>query len=275
MTETPKSETDQTLKTKLQLKEMVGLFLGGIGVFSALLYFLGRLYIESYYYALGITPHVLSFSTNDYMFSSFDLVIMCALVAICLFLYWNWAKPGKQLLFGFPVDEEKRHFDTINIRFLFVGMIFGYWAVLSKEFLLNGNFGFGISGAVGISAGIIMGIGVLLFAWIMRVSSGQGIKSILYLVVLIIFIFSLLPFMTTRLAEIQAKQDKDNKFPVVTVICKDELPIKLLSSSSNSTNIVEGQLIITNNAITYVLQSDNSVLALPVDSIENIKYMKK
>lgn len=256
---------------KSNFPEILKMLLGAIGVFAALCYFLGRLYVEHYYYALGITPNVLSLGTNDYMFSSFNLIIMSLMISIWLYMYWLHSKSGKTM-------DNKNYWILFALFILAAASLF-YSPRYTVSYL-----------TIGFSA-VISGFfyGLLLYMLAMYLQSSvkkqpkdtgkqpkNSITSRIVIVILVVlFFFILLPMVTDSLASTQAKCDM-TKFPIVTVICKDELPAQLQASSSNVPNIVEGQLMITNNGMTYVLQSDNvTVYAIPVDSIKDIIYMKK
>lgn len=287
MATTSKSQTDQTLDTKLNLKEIAGLFLGGISILSALLYFLGRLHIESYYYALGMNPNVMSFGIYDYMFSSFELVIMCLLIVVFLYLYWYSAIHSTTQFLGFPIEQKEKELENIftaeqrekilntikhkkiRISYFYIGwIIFFYWlAIVSKPTIFDQK------GIIGFYAGYVVGFGALIFANKLKIHRGEKAQGVKILAVVLIILI-VLPFVTNRMADKERQRDIDIIFPIVTVICK-EVPDELLNSSSNVTNRIEGELITTNNGITYILQSDNiTTYAIPADDIKEIKYTK-
>jgi len=259
----------QPRSSKENLFRFIQLILASGGLFAALLYFLGRLHIEFYYYALGITPSVLKFDTFDYMFSSFNLVIMCLIITFWFYAYWKWSKSAIRI-------------SKPNIIFL---VIFGILCLVYFYFSprIIGLHKIGISGMI---TGFYFGGFLYLFAMGLhrsvkkqpKKSSKQQINLVtIILVLLIIFFFALLPKITEGLAVTQAINDRFI-FPKVLVVCKDELPIQLQDLSSNSTNSITGKLVITNNGITYL--TDNSSgkwrgYAIPMDSIKNIIYLSE
>jgi hypothetical protein len=59
-----------------------------LGLFTGLLVFVGRLYVESYYSYLGIPPSALEFAIQDYTFGSFPLVLFVLVVTGIVTSYW-------------------------------------------------------------------------------------------------------------------------------------------------------------------------------------------
>jgi hypothetical protein len=255
MAEKHKEKTKETYLNQIQKLLPI---LPIVGIFSVLCYVLGRLHIESYYYNLGINPNTLVFKTDDFMFSSYNLVIMCIVISLMLFAYWVGSKRKGKIK-----GNKWILFITIFVLFLFSG-----WILFSNNILQFAN-------GSGLIAGIFFGIFLILYALFLQILPGKKIPESAIIIVLVIILLVLLPIITDRLALVQAINDKLSKFPITTIICKSELPIQLQSSSPNSTNIIEGQLIITNNNMTYVLQPDNTVYAIPVESIKDIKFTKK
>jgi len=249
------------------------LLLAGIGIFAALCYFLGRLYTEAYYYALGITPHVLKFNYDDYMFSSFNLVIMCLEISTWLYMYWGWSKQGRRLILGFPIAKGSR-IEIINSISMLISLLltcgFLAWNLYSSS-----GIGLSTPGIMGLNAGLLLGVGIIIFTWSTQTIAQNKKFDLFAIIITALLLFAYVPTVTNRLAEIDAKVNM-NKFPTAIVVLKDELPAQLQSSSSNSTKSVEGRLVITNNGMTYVLQSDNvTTYAIPMDNIKDMVYLNE
>jgi hypothetical protein len=256
------------------LQKIIQTFLPAIGLFGALSYFLGRLHVESYYYALGITPNVLTFTTNDYMFSSFNMVIMCLVFSVLFYLCWEWFISAEM--------TEKTPFEVAaQRRVKIIIIVISIWVISILYIILFHEYTWlYVTGFSGLFTGLMYGITVIVLAVAIRPNSEKPSKKpfILLVLILVILIFSFMPAITKDLAEAQA-QDDVTKFPAAKIIYKDTFPDQLQDLSSNVTDCVEGQVIITNNGMTYVLQSDNTtcekwkVYALPVDRIKDIIYL--
>jgi len=273
ITETPAEQPSKPTDAKDTLIKLAQILLPIVGIFAALTYFLGRLHIESYYYALGITPHVLDFKTEDYMFSSFNLVIMCLTISIWLYMYWGWAKSGRRLILGFPVEK-----GSIATDIFMLIMLLAVWGLSMRNMLFTEGVGFSIPGFMGLNAGFVIGIGMILLIsllqWIVRSNKLDFVKLVLVLLVFIAWT----PSITDRLAEIEAKADIE-KFPQVVLMCEDELPNQLQSSLSTPTKSLEVKLVITNNGMTYVMKQDSEsanewqMYAIREDDIKQIIYL--
>ena len=274
--ETPTKQVGQRNDAKDTLLKLVQILLPVAGIFAALSYFLGRLHIEAYYYALGITPHVLDFKPEDYMFSSFNLVIMCLTISVWLYMYWSWAKPGRRLILGFPIAKGPRK-EMINDIFMLLNL-FVFWGLLIWNILSTKGVGFALPGFMGLNAGFIIAIGVIIYAWFMQTFAGAKRLGFLGVVLIVILLLALIPSLTARLAQIQAKADIE-RFPQTVLICEDNLPSELQSSPSTPTKSSEVKLIITNNGMTYVLKQDGEstdewqIYAIQDDDIKQIIYL--
>jgi len=255
----------QPYEARDSLFRIIQILLPGIGIFAALCYFLGRLRLEAYYSVLGMSPNALDFTPEDYMFSSFNLVVMCLMSFFLFYVYWQWATPGRKLFLGFPKNQK--------IMAIFVILL---WIVAVFMFIFN--IGGYMQGFAGLNAGAVIGIGAILFAWLLRISSGRGKESIIGIFLLTLLLFALIPLVTTRLAEMEAKADMV-RFPQAVLICDDKLPNGLQSSSSNLTKSTEVKLITTNSGMTYVLKQDDEsvdkwqIYAIPEDIIKTIIYL--
>ena len=159
--ETPTKQLSQPSDSRDSLIKLAQILLPIIGVFAALSYFLGRLYMEAYYYALGITPHVLDFKPEDYMFSSFNLVVMCFTITTWLYIYWRATRSGTRLIFGFPIPTGQKRPDLIADIFVLINL-FLMFGLLTWNLFANKNYGSNTPGVMGANAGFVIGIGMIL-----------------------------------------------------------------------------------------------------------------
>ena len=277
MAEKKDTKPTETQSTWAGILKLIQTFVPAIGVFGALCYFLGRLYVESYYAALGIAPAVLTFDSNDYMFSSFNMVIMCLVFSAIFYICWEW--------FILTEKTEKTPFEIEARRRLKI-MLFavGIWVVSAAYlFLMNYFTWLYVHGLSGLATGLLFGILVIALALMFNPQSRRRSKKpfILILTALVIFMLSVMPTITRDLAEAQAYNDM-TKFSPAVIISKDAFPEQLLDESADAANVVEGQMVITNNGMTYLLKSDNitddeieewKVYAIPVESIQSITYI--
>lgn len=133
----PKDTTNQ----RVSLLRFAQILLPLLGIFAALIYFLGRLRTDAYYYSLGISPFSLTFSTEDYMFSSFNLVIMATVITLWAFYHWETAISGHKLFLGFFINTKQKLSNLIADIVVMIGFLFlcGYltWDIfLTKPHLL-------------------------------------------------------------------------------------------------------------------------------------------
>ena len=247
-----------------------------IGVFAALCYFLGRLQIEAYYYALGITPHVLHFTPEDYMFSSLNLVIICASVSYWLYTYYSHKKAGEKMLFGFPTFQGSSKSDIINNIFMIVlALVFTVSTFLN--IYLEKGVGANVPGFLGLSVGFAIGIVVILYLWLLETIYGKR-ATYVGLVIVGLLLLAGLPSIASNLAKIEAKSDIE-KFPNAVLICEDVLNPQLQSSPQNPRASTEVKVITTNNGMTYVLKQDSEstnewqIYAIREDDIKQVIYL--
>lgn len=224
-------------------------FLPAIGVFAALIYFFGRLYIEEYYYALGISPDVLTFSTEDYMFSSFNVVIMCLVFSILFYLCWGgilFTQIKEEKGFAFVVSRRPTTFLFIVLAW-FLGIIYYLYFHFSPDLY--------VTGLSGLATGLVYGVGLIMVVVIIRAITKYIDEKyfIFQWVIGVILAFSIMPWITTDLASAQAKSDEYG-FHDVRIISKENLHCQMQSATSNLTDCFDGKLIITNNGVTYVVK---------------------
>ena len=267
---------DKAIETRDRFFQMAQLLVPLLGIFTALSYFLGRLRVEAYYYALGITPHVLDFKTEDYMFSSFNLVIMCLSVSTWLYMYWRWARPRRRLVLGFPIAKgpgKERLNDILMLINLLLIWGFSIWNMFSDK-----GVGFATPGIGGLNAGLVIGIAVIIYAWLMQRIARSKELGYTGIVLIAILLLAWMPSITARLAMLEAKTDLD-KFPKAFIVCDGALPTQLQLSPSNPNESMEVKLVITNNGMTYVLRQDDDlddkwqIFAIPEKNINHIVYL--
>lgn len=224
-------------------------FLPAIGVFAALIYFFGRLYLEEYYYALGISPDVLTFTTEGYMFSSFNTVVMCLIFSVLFFLCWRgvlFEKILSETSFAVIRQREPTTFFIIVLTWI-PGVIY--------YLFFHFYPGLYVTGLSGLATGLVFGVGIIMIVIILRGVSKQISKGsfIFQWVIGVILAFSIMPWITTDLARTQADSDEGD-FQDVRIITKEPLHCEMQSATSNLTDCLDGKLIITNSGITYVMK---------------------
>lgn len=292
--------------SKTEFFDVLKIIVGSVSLFTAFSYLLGRLHIEDYYHALGINPSVLSFSANDYMFFSFDLIIMCLVVIGCFYVYWHFGDS----------DEYKKMIEEKSTIIFFLPIFIGilvYFSLLRyfPEWYQTGLTGF----SFGLFYGIIPIIYIFLSNYFLKhfveyikenatknnaqekatkvsmqnktankdnaqkkatkVSIQKKIARIRSNIIKIISRASLLIVIVIIIVSLpqiigilaEAKAIKE---------MKDFSEVKVVFSE-NFTRIIEGKLVTTNNNMTYVLVTENNseqwqVYSIPVDSIIEITY---
>ncbi len=253
-----------------------------LGIFAAFCYILGRSYLESYYHALGITPSVLVFTTNDYMFSSIKLVIACIFIAGLFVFYWELSKRNTSILFDEDAPAKQKPFRITAL------VIFVILVVSSIVYLIlsaSDNSLKNIWAVCGASV-IILVIGLIFYIdivhWKLPLDKTKTLRDHNAVRVISAIVISLLVFIITMvpvdlLAQTQAADDTDHYFSSVDVICNKPLPQQFVGCASANTCVANGRLILTNNGITYIRSEKDSdpwiVYAIPVTSIDSIMYM--
>jgi len=147
------------------------LALSGIIVFAALSYVLGRFRTEAYYNALGISPGLLSFSPEDYMFSSVNLVIICAIVSFFLYVYYSATVRGARMFLAFPLypdpkNKQERITDIAGITACIaftVYILVNFYSYKVSSIYAPGLIGIAVGGSVGVS--IILFISYIRWSW--------------------------------------------------------------------------------------------------------------
>ena len=246
--EKPKNEADGDEKEKNKVLKIIRVLLPAVSVFAALLYFFGRLYLDAYNQALGVSNSFLVFTSYDYMFSSFNIVIIC-LVLIILF-YVSWV-----CLINCEAPEGRAYIIVVSLLLLWILSVAYFGMFFSKP----GTFVLGVSG---MATGFMIGVPFILILFAVNAPLIKGTPSrkpeenaglMFTLVISIISIIALMPWASTELAKAQAHHDLDT-FPIVEVITREALPAQLQDGSTGSANSVAGRLILSNNDRIFILR---------------------
>jgi hypothetical protein len=287
-------EPDKKKDDKWNFLDILKTFVPLLGIFSAFCYILGRYYLEAYYKALGITPSALSLTTNDYMFFSIAVIILCLFVVLVFFLYWEWSSTGKSWL-RWVLNESKGN-GGVNQRkkdkskWLFR---LNLWTILAVVFVLivvlcivsisifsmsDNNINGENNWIVSTGSVIILIAALILscefFSWLSpKVSGGKpigdapGFRVIsAILIAVIIFILTIIP--VNSIAGSQANSDERNA-PWARVISTDNFSSVICADQSIANNYLDGKLLFTNNGNTYL----EIKYRVPKDSTEKvIKY---
>lgn len=281
MEKSSNQQMEQPQSSKESFFRLAQLLLAGVGIFAALCYFLGRLHVEAYYYALGITPHVLRFKPEDYMFSSFNLVIMCLFVCYWLYTYYGYIKAGERLLFGFPIFRSSNKLGLVkNILMMILGFVFTVSIFLN--IYLQKSIGANVPGLLGFSVGFSVGVAAIFCFWFLDTFFSGGVKKAAFVGFFIIGLTLLawLPSIATTLAKIEVKSDIE-KFPKAVLICQNALNPQLQSSPQNPRESMEVKVITNNNGMTYVLKQESEstndwqVYAIHENDIKQIIYLRE
>lgn len=282
-----KKTVEETTKHPIQpyeardsLFRIIQILLPGIGIFAALCYFLGRLHLEAYYSALGMSPNALDFTPEDYMFSSFNLIIMCLFICYWLFMYWRAARRGIPLFLGFPFPRSSSKSErATNILMIILPLITAgsiIVAVFYTRTIVNAP------GVIGMIVGFAIGMVTNLCFWVLENLFGKKAKRFSYtgLFIVALMLLAYLPLIVTNLAKLEAESDLQ-KFPQAVLVSEHMLPNQLQSSPQTPNESIELKVIITNNHLTYVLQQDSEstnewqVYAIPENSIKHMIYLHK
>ena len=285
----------ETGNRKIDWLTIVKTVLPAIGIFTALLYFLGRVRTEAYYYYLGINPSVLQFGTEDYMFLSFNMVMMLlALIGIVL----------ARQYFKSKLEEPKTVLVVIVTFFIFV-LLFYTNTLNYTNTIRNLTEVFPLS-VVALFQGVILGIAFVflfvlynnLFGIMNKVIEGiasysyklqtkirllRVINLVIYkinyygkkvtilmlpirgylLALVIIFLLSVslgtIPKLAENWGEQEAKYDLENNLPDTIIYSNKDLPIELREKPEVTTKSKEVKLVTTNNGMTYVIDRDDKI----------------
>lgn len=259
--------------------EFLRLAVSGIVVFAALSYVLGRLRTEAYYSALGISPGLLSFRAEDYMFSSVNLVIICAIVSFALYVYYRATVTGRRMFLAFPLYEDPKNREERIKDIAFITGLIAYAVYVLVSFYSNRGPTIYIPGLIGVAVGIAVGVCINLWiSWQRWTLGAKNPYSILAVGVLLIVIW--LPSIAGTLAKIEAKVDAQT-FAKAVLVCEDPLDPELQSSPQNPNESVQVKIVATNNDMTYVLKQDIDsgdewqIYGIQSDSIKTVVFEKK
>jgi hypothetical protein len=283
----PKNNFADTIKTALSL----------VGIFAALCYLLGRFYLASFYHALGMSTAAMTFGTNDYMFSSLIMVIVCLIVCVCIYVYWLLTKHFRQ------VNRRIRRFGAVYFGLI----ILVVWGVCLCILLFSRENTFLVrSGLTGGSAGLVIGIPIFMLAlnfgiiWKKQERTGRpagtatggggghqeepppGLigrllqSKVVWATLLFLYLGIFIPIFSDIIAESRANCCIVDSQRVIVIGKKAFSPAVPLSITENST---EGKFITTNNGNTYILSPNADdkkswrVFAIPVADIETVIYI--
>lgn len=255
------------------------LALSGIAIFAAVAYVLGRFHTEAYYSTLGIPPGMLSFGAEYYMFSSIDLVIICAIVSLILYQYYRLVTGGVRRFLVFPLypewkDKEHKIMDIVGVT-----SCIGLSVLILVSLYLGRGVGKYVPGATGASVGLALGIATVIYIRFLDWLTGARRPYSIFILGALLLI-GFLPSISGNLAEIEAKADMQT-FPKAVLICEDSLIHQLQSSPQNANESVEVRIITTSNDMTYVLKQDADltdewqVYGIKNDNIEAIIFTEK
>jgi FlaA1/EpsC-like NDP-sugar epimerase len=235
--------------------KVVELALSGTALFAAIAYVLGRLYKEAYYNALGIAPGLLSLGPNDYMFSSINLIIICVMASLYLYLYYYATVRGVSMFFWLPSYSGPRSRTEKIILYTLVIIISLIFAVTILVGLYSGWLIY-LPGLTGVAIGMAVGISMLLYIRFVLWLSGRKSPALPYFIIIgLLLLVAWLPSISSNLAKIEAITDTQT-FPKAVIISQNALSPQLQSSPQSQNESVEVSIITTNNDMTYVLKED-------------------
>jgi hypothetical protein len=247
-------------------QELLGLVakIGIVAIAGATIYLLGRLYLEAYYRYFGIAPGALVFSTEDYMFSCLNIVLMVVGIA-----FWIWFASK-------DVSSEKLFLNSTSNRWqdglkdILKGILFMFVPIAVIFAMMEGGLsGWMVAkakGLLGLVAGFGIGMSFFYFCDLIEYMcryykvkwSMRNLFTPYQFVFLAVFVFALLPSLSSSLARWAAFVEFQD-FPQVTVISSDALPLEMQTSEEVGDNHrVTGKLLIVNNDMAYVFKSDGN-----------------
>lgn len=225
-----------------------------VGVSAGLLYFLGRLYLDEYYYSLGIARGALSFSETEYMFSCLPVVMM--LVGLIPGVYWTYRTFDNWRPFGVDCarPREERRGQVVSSVFTAVSSVF----LLSLLFVPTP-----VPTVVALLAGIAIGALFMPVAWLMQWAFTGTLSrktefnvGIAHVGILMIFFLISLPAVAGKLAE-QTAFACLGGLPEV-IIGYREPPTHLQSSLEGEDQRFTARLLLINDDWVYVLKSKSN-----------------
>ena len=260
-----KSKLTAENKDDFNFIDILKTFVPLLGIFGAFCYILGRSYIESYYGSLGMTADVLAFDTNDYMFFSTTVVILCLFISLLFFLYWEFSRRGKSLVF----DEHILHKESVidkktKLKVYVIAPLIVILLIASMVYLYlsAGNENIKNDVLLFICSALILLFGLIIITDLIQCTSyltwHKNLKdSSAYRVISAIFIGIIVFLLTIVPVDILAKSQANSDsllFPKVRIISHSDFPALMQSDTSSPTDYIDGQLITTNNGFTYVMK---------------------
>ena len=286
----PKNGNNGQTSTSLDLAGILRLVLPMLGIFGALAYVMGRLYIQSYYSEFGLSGSALTFTIEDYMFFSFDVVIMSLVVAYFFSQYWYGTRSGESVsgeawVFGIPF---KKPYSTTNILTgltILVGIVLLMYSFVTNQFIHAGP------GLTGLVVGTVLGIllnaydwtSTRIFSWRTQDERFSRFARTLDVFFVALLLFAYLPSITGKMAAGRAHYDLA-RLPQVVITSQEDLPVALSSGSDNPKESVKVGLVTINDGMAYLLAyiddtsgetgTEQEVHAIPVSTIKQITYFK-
>lgn len=239
----------------LGIHQWVSYSLAFIATGAGVTYFLGRLYLDSYYGFFGVARGALSFSQQDYMFSCLPVFMM--LIGLIPTTFWTYTSFMNWKPFGIDttIPWKKRWMDVFYI--LAFTSIFAHniYTLFIKRSPVN------IPSLCGLPAGVSIGWLIMPTAWILQLWFGEhGLKrttdrhiGIFHIVWMLVVFSALLPIFSGKLAEQAALADLE-RLPQVTIACH-QLPEDLQSSATEDERLIDAKLLTINNNWAYILTS--------------------
>lgn len=248
-----------------------------IPLISALLYFCGRLYIDSYYRTLGITDGALSFSIEEYMFSSVPTLLLLLGLSVSLAtIYYTETKreyPSRVwalMLFFLAIVSPflivyfhpfaEAYYNYVNA--LIFGLCIG--VSLTALYWLISSPGIQVSSEIKDKLNTI-----IVDAGDLRVDKERHKMQIrVKLIVMAIYLFCFIPVCVNYIASSNAETVRNSLLPVT---------INYYSDNNHSAQVrqVTGNMTIINNNWAYIIQnsSDNwSSFSVKLSDVQNITY---
>ena len=229
-----------------------------IAVGTALVYFLGRLYLEGYYEYFGIAPGVLSFSTQDYMFSSFPILMMVIGTIPGLFQAYVSLTQWQPFSVDITKPWRLRWIDVFWITFLTAVSAYITYSLFAKTFLP-----FTIPALTGLLVGLAIGFLFIPTTWLFQILCVENWWSrdtkvtagTYHIIMLVLYLFSFMPFLAGGLAEGVAMA-KLERLPQVTIAC-DQLPTDLQPLAEGEGQCIAAKLVLVNNGWVYFFNESN------------------
>ncbi len=266
---------DSKARIGLQPIPLAQTIVAGIGALAGLSYALGRVWTHAYYSHYGLSPAVLSLSTEDYLFASLDIITMCLGVLFWIFLRCQWTAYGAPTFLGLPapknssLSERVSHYSVIGFG-LFMAAIWFYQLYAGRPL----SYPAGTAGLLtGLSGGFLLLLVYRILEWLMNsrmfsTPTGVVLSSA-------ILLLTVVPLWTGRLAAVKAEGDLNNN-PFVSLICTTPLD-ESLSTPGNPYRTDKAKILLIDRERVHVLNEAGGegspgwvVHSLPKTIVEDI-----